>query len=63
MSPPFTVDTDVYMYLYSKNPEMVTTFEYRTCHKSIYEGSMYIKNQLYNGTYIQEHAQYTNSFK
>ena len=31
---------DIDIYLYSKNPEMVTTFGYRTCHKSVYEGSM-----------------------
>jgi len=26
--------------LYAKNPEMVTTFGYRTCHKSAYEVSI-----------------------
>jgi hypothetical protein len=32
-------DIDIGIYLYSKNPEMVTNFGYRTCHKSVYEGS------------------------
>jgi hypothetical protein len=45
MSPPFTVDIDVDICVYSKSPEMVTTFGHRTCHKSVYEGSMYTKNQ------------------
>ena len=27
--------TDTHIYLCSKNPDMVTTFRYRTCHKSI----------------------------
>ena len=31
---------DIDIYRHTKNPEMVTTFGYRTCHKSIYEGSM-----------------------
>jgi len=31
---------DIDIYLYFKNLEMVTTFGYRTCHKSAYEVSM-----------------------
>jgi hypothetical protein len=31
---------DIDIYVYSKNPEMVTTIGYRTCHESLYEGSM-----------------------
>jgi hypothetical protein len=33
--------TEIDIYLYSKNPKVITTFGYKTCHKSIYEGSMY----------------------
>jgi hypothetical protein len=33
-------DAVIDTFLYSKNPEMFTTFGYRTCHKVIYEGSM-----------------------
>jgi len=35
---------DIDIYLYAKNPEIITTFGYRIYHKSIYEGSMYTEN-------------------
>jgi len=31
---------DIDIYLYSKNPEKFTKFGYRTCYKSVYEGTM-----------------------
>jgi hypothetical protein len=34
------IDIDTDIYLYSKNPEKFTTFGYKTCHKSIYEGTV-----------------------
>jgi hypothetical protein len=30
----------IYIYLYSKNPDLVITFGCRICQKTIYEGSM-----------------------
>ena len=30
----------IYIYLYSKNPELVVSFGYRTCQKSVCEDSM-----------------------
>ena len=36
----FPVFLYIYIYLYSKNPELVVTFGCRTCQKSICEGSM-----------------------
>jgi len=41
----FPVFLHLHLYLYSKDPELVVTFGYRTCQKSVYEGSMERKNQ------------------